>query len=221
VKPRKPLPRRTAYIGRSPIKRGPRRSRFPKLVNEAFREYVREQPCILVGHPWGHNCWGSVQCCHVKARGAGGADVGNCVPMCASAHALQHVFGMKSFQKTFKLDLPVLAAELGDRWRADHAEEQPNVQSPRFGARGRISRLLSKVADTGAAMSLCRNGAIRCDWCGKLSGHTRGITAPGEYLKADGLSVGYIRAANRDEQGNALDDKDICDECNAKRASHE
>jgi hypothetical protein len=56
-------------------------------------------------------------------------------------------------------------------------------------------------------MTLTKNGAVRCDDCGKLSRHPMG-----EYLKPDG-SVGYINSKGQNS------DKDYCDECGFKRFS--
>lgn len=111
----KPLQRGTTQLARTTrmARRNARRKghRFPKLVNEAFREYVRGLPCVLRGHPAGHVCHGLVECCHVKTRGAGGADAANCFPACRAAHFTQHDLGIKSFQRLFGLDLPTIAAE--------------------------------------------------------------------------------------------------------------
>src|SRR5260221_9284965 len=82
---------------------------FPKNVDEAFREWIRAQRCIIWGRRYEsragghvlsppHECHTPVQCCHVKNRGTGGKDRGNCVSMCAWMHDAQHRFGMRSFQ---------------------------------------------------------------------------------------------------------------------------
>lgn len=64
-------------------------------------------------------------------------------------------------------------------------------------------------------MSRTKNGATRCDWCGKL---TR--SKDGEYLKPDGVSAGYIvqpewlRFPGGDPtQPNIPTELDICEEC--------
>ncbi len=91
------------------------KSRFPRRRNKAYREWLYELCCVLAGHPM-HFCWGQTECCHLKSRGAGGDDVGNCWPGCAWAHVVQHDMGIKSFQKKYGIDLTAIAKDLGARW---------------------------------------------------------------------------------------------------------
>ena len=56
--------------------------------------------------------WGYTVCAHVKARGAGGADRGNVVPMCVKHHSEQHEQGIESFQSFYGIDLAAVAAAL-------------------------------------------------------------------------------------------------------------
>jgi hypothetical protein len=115
------LPRRTRMAAKN-AKRGGHR--FPKGVDEAFREYVRGLPCLMRSHaPWWSDLWqcdGPVECAHVKTRGAGGADAGNIVPLCRRHHAMQHAVGIRTFQSDFALDLRAAAARV---W-ADHRGDE-------------------------------------------------------------------------------------------------
>jgi len=82
------------------------RERFSHRRDPAFTGWVRSLPCLLRGE---HVCWGPVQVCHVKSRGAGGVDHGNVVPMCAGAHDEQGR-GIQSFERKHGLDLRLEAA---------------------------------------------------------------------------------------------------------------
>jgi len=102
-------------------KADPSKRRFAANVNEAFREWIREQPCCIPG------ClsrWKNVECAHVKSRGAGGVDEGNAVPMCAGHHRYQHLIGIKAFQERMHVDLAAIAAKLGIQWVADHPQQE-------------------------------------------------------------------------------------------------
>ena len=59
-----------------------------------------------------------IECAHVKSRGAGGDDIGNCVPLCHYHHQQQHTIGIRSFQQRHGLDLYAIAADLGRIYRA-------------------------------------------------------------------------------------------------------
>ena len=118
--PRRPtngLTRRTPMRKRNAKRKG---HRFPKHVNEAYREYIRGLSCEAdeVGFPWWARRGGSVDCdgpihpAHVKSRGAGGPDIGNIVPLCARHHHQQHSVGIKTFQAIYDLDLAKIAAKL-------------------------------------------------------------------------------------------------------------
>jgi hypothetical protein len=111
LRTKKPLRSRAPIRAKNPT----RGHRFPKGVDEAYREWIRGRPCVLFGHPAGHQCLGAVECCHVKTRGAGGHDRGNCYPGCRGAHTLQHTLGIRSFEKLFGIDLAAIASELAAR----------------------------------------------------------------------------------------------------------
>lgn len=95
---------------------------FPKNVDEDYREWIRALPCILSGKMIAHGqhiCWGAVQVCHVKTRGAGGPDRKNCVPMCASAHDQQHVIGIREFEQRWGVSLKTIARQLTEIYEAE------------------------------------------------------------------------------------------------------
>lgn len=129
------LKRRAANGGKPPLKRrtplkAKGGARFPKGVDEDFRAYVREQPCCIGSDSTEGGCywWGALpahrgtylnEACHVKTRGAGGADKGNLVSMCKGHHREQHIVGIESFQRVHGVDLREIAGALWARYERD------------------------------------------------------------------------------------------------------
>ena len=101
--------KRTPLVRRTPLRsRGGHR--FPKQVDEGFRQFVREQPCILHGR---HVCWLPVQACHVIPKSRGVPDAANLFPGCVLVHAVQE--GKTSeFEKMYDIDLKHIAQTLWD-----------------------------------------------------------------------------------------------------------
>jgi hypothetical protein len=126
-KPRKPIPRGAPPVRRKPLKRSTRgiaprkadksKRRFQSLRDEAYQGWVRQHLCVLLSRDL-HRCDGEIQCCHLRSRGAGGADRGNCFPACANAHRQQHLLGIKTFQEIWDLDLKVIAAHIDAQYVA-------------------------------------------------------------------------------------------------------
>lgn len=87
----------------------------------AYREWIQGYACLLRGRDSKIRCplgvFGS-ECAHVKSRGAGGDDIGNCVPLCPDHHQEQHRIGIQSFQKRHGIDLYFIAADLGRIYQA-------------------------------------------------------------------------------------------------------
>ena len=123
VRPSKPRQRKP--LKRTRLKsRGPRTKKsgghaFPKNVDEAYREWIRALPCLLLGRTGHYRCHGPVQVCHVKSRGAGGPDRQNVVPMCAGAHGEQHCYGIRSFEQRYGLNLKATARQLTEVYEAE------------------------------------------------------------------------------------------------------
>ena len=95
--------------------------RFPGLVVEAYREWVRGLPCVLAGRE-GHRCWHPERRCdaaHVATKARGAGDVANLWPACRSAHDEQHRYGIKSFQVRWGLNLREIAGALWLRYEAE------------------------------------------------------------------------------------------------------
>jgi len=91
-----------------------------------YQAWIRSFACLLRGRdpdkyfscPLG--IFGS-QCAHVQSRGAGGDDIGNCVPLCAYHHDAQHTMGIVSFQQHYGIDLHAIARDLGRQYAARKA----------------------------------------------------------------------------------------------------
>ena len=107
------------------------RRRFAHRRDSKYAAWIGTLPCVLSddfgdsGHvmigcergprviwPQVHMCNPPIQVCHVKSRGAGGSDVGNVVPMCVVAHTQQHLWGTKTFQAEWGIDLKATAEAL-------------------------------------------------------------------------------------------------------------
>jgi hypothetical protein len=111
---------------RTPLKRGKSmkrggrikakgKPRFKRGRDPKFLAWIREQPC-----PFGPaEQTTPTEAAHVKSRGAGGADMGNTLPMCRIHHRLQHTVGVRSFEVLLNVDLKNLAAEYARRYLAD------------------------------------------------------------------------------------------------------
>lgn len=123
----------TLKSGKPPKRRTPLRtrgrSRFRGRKNEAFRVWIRGLPCVVQTHRaipiW--FCGGPVECAHVRSKGAGGADEGNCIPCCAQHHRWSrhsmHVAGNKTFEHGLTQPLAEIAQSLAARWRAETGDE--------------------------------------------------------------------------------------------------
>ena len=87
-------------------------SRFPKMVDEDFRSFVRQEPCVIRRH---HICWLPVAACHVIPKSRGVPDRSNLYPGCVLAHAEQEG-KTKAFEEKYNLDLSRIACELWQRY---------------------------------------------------------------------------------------------------------
>jgi hypothetical protein len=97
--------------------------RFPRLRDDKYRAFIREQPC----HLWhGALCFIELPsvAAHVKSRGAGGPDRGNILPLCRAHHQEQHAIGIRSFEARYHVDLAQIAAE----YATDYARDYPTFQ---------------------------------------------------------------------------------------------
>ena len=87
--------------------------RFPKLVVESLREFIRGLPCILATT---EVCRGPIEAAHVRSRGAGGSDFDNLVSLCGWHHQEQHRIGVRSFEYRYRVRLRPLARKLTGAW---------------------------------------------------------------------------------------------------------
>ena len=85
--------------------RGKPRHAISGKPDEAYREWIRSLPCVVSGKR-------GVEACHVRSRGAGGADRGNLVPLTPELHREQHAIGIRSFEAKYGISLRVHAERL-------------------------------------------------------------------------------------------------------------
>lgn len=132
IRRRKPLKRSALKPSRKAPKKNRKpirvkgKRRFPKGENLAWLALVRNLPCIVawqspLSRSYEDRCggWASqMQAAHVQSKGAGGADIGNTVPLCALHHDEQHRIGKQSFEAKYGLDLQAEAKKLAERYEA-------------------------------------------------------------------------------------------------------
>jgi len=99
--------KRGGKIARRTRLRAKGRSRFPKRRDRAYLAWIATLACA-VGGCRNHPC----DPAHVRSRGAGGADVGNTVPLCHPHHEEQHRIGIVSFSDRYRLNLTYRAERL-------------------------------------------------------------------------------------------------------------
>jgi hypothetical protein len=131
---RAPLPRRKGRIK----SRGKPRFKVSGKRDEVFRAWIRDQACCVSKVSTGELAWRTmdedfsgttvrehyafIDAAHVRARGAGGMDHGNLVPLEHRLHMEQHRIGQRSFEGKYGVDLRALAADYESRWRAAQPE---------------------------------------------------------------------------------------------------
>ena len=124
--------KRTKTLKRTPLKRGtkelkarkadPSKRRFAKLRNPEYVAWIRQQICAIPATSTWIPDWSmraAIHVCHVKSRAAGGADIANVVPMCATHHDEQHRIGILSFQRKYGVDLKRIATDLWASWERE------------------------------------------------------------------------------------------------------
>lgn len=125
---RKPLRRRV----RPKIKGGKPRFKVSGQPDEFYRAWIRGRPCCVTGYvtgafrilvepAYGYYC--RIEAAHVRARGAGGADHANLVPLEARLHAELHRIGRKSFERRHHISLTLIATVLWARYLAECGSE--------------------------------------------------------------------------------------------------
>lgn len=126
MKPRKPLKRKSwLRSSRRPIaprRADPTKRAFAKRRVPAFQAFVREHQCVASGRriPGGTlaMCLGHVECAHIKTRGSGGDDLGNCLALCSAHHRTQHAIGWPAFEAKYGIDAKQIATVLTEQWLA-------------------------------------------------------------------------------------------------------
>ena len=75
-----------------------------KAIKE-FHAWIRQQPSCISGKE------DTIEPCHVRTWQASGEHWNNIVPMTAEEHKRQHDSGIKTFQRTYAVDLFTLAEQ--------------------------------------------------------------------------------------------------------------
>jgi len=111
--------KRCSLKGRKPLKRRGK-PRFKKGRDEAFLTWIRLLSCTVGAGDYCGSWPGYrlIEAAHVRSRGAGGADVGNVVPLCTIHHAELHRTGIRSFEEKYGVDLRVEAERLAREYDA-------------------------------------------------------------------------------------------------------
>lgn len=128
LKRKAPLKRSTKPIKRKPVaRRSGKPKRFASLRSPEYCAWIRSLSCVLLWRtdPGRDGCCGRTEAAHVKSRGAGGADVGNVVPLCVRHHREQHAIGIKSFERKYTLSLAEQALGYKDMWHRGNPEVPP------------------------------------------------------------------------------------------------
>lgn len=123
AKPRRKPAKQRKPLTRSPVTRGKKVKRFAARRNDAYREWVKTQPCELLGRtpiaweplPGWNSCllevefsFGAPHRCHigdvidpahVHTRGHGGDDLGNLLAICHTEHVRQHAQGIQTWTR--------------------------------------------------------------------------------------------------------------------------
>ena len=124
-KARQPL-RARKRMKRYNTKRGGHK--FPKLVDEARRAHVRTFPCVACLAS-GDEQFTPTQACHLRSRGAGGADAANLWPGCERHHIEQHVLGVQTFQRRHRLNLARVCERIERAYQAGATPTQEHLET--------------------------------------------------------------------------------------------
>lgn len=114
--------KRQAPLGRSPMKRGRKRSAAEQeriYGPRDFRDWLHQQPCVITGTR------SNIEQVHVIGGGVGRkAGWRFTVPMTDELHRELHQHGVRTFERKWGVNLVCLAGMIQDRWeREQHNPE--------------------------------------------------------------------------------------------------
>lgn len=107
---RSPLKRKKRIRSVNPERRAERRAE----TDGPCADLARSLPCLV----WSNGrslCVGPTEPDHVRARGAGGKDAGNVVPLCSGHHSERHTIGIRTFERRYGIDLEAEARKIAER----------------------------------------------------------------------------------------------------------
>ena len=92
--------------------------KVPQIRRPSHLTWLRGHECAIAGRN-GHACEGRIEAAHVRAGTDGGLGVkpSDCwtLPLCTSAHALQHQIGEAEFERRYGIDMKAIASALWAR----------------------------------------------------------------------------------------------------------
>jgi hypothetical protein len=93
---------------------------FPKskrYKNEAYREYIKQQPCCITGMIMVNEATGKTESDphHTVSKGAGGSDL-SCVPLLHELHVECHNIGQETFQEKYDINFKEIRLKLLEQW---------------------------------------------------------------------------------------------------------
>ena len=85
-----------------------------RYVNEAYREFIKKQPCCITGKI-------NVDPHHTKSVGSGGSDL-TLVPLTHELHQECHYIGQATFQRKYNVNFEFIRLTLLEEWiEGNHA----------------------------------------------------------------------------------------------------
>ena len=88
-----------------------------RYKNEAYKEYIKQQPCCVTGMMIVNQDTGNIESDphHTISKGAGGSDL-SCVPLLHELHQECHSIGQETFQKKYDIDFKEVRLKLLEKW---------------------------------------------------------------------------------------------------------
>lgn len=84
-----------------------------KVRSAKHRAWIRTFACILYNRPEDHECFGPIECCHVKsgngATNRSKASDAKTIPMCRRLHDEQTKMGEAQFERKYAIDMNAYA----------------------------------------------------------------------------------------------------------------
>jgi hypothetical protein len=88
-----------------------------RYKNEAYKEYVKQQPCCVTGMMIVNEATGITESDphHTESKGSGGSDL-SCVPLLHELHQESHSIGQDTFQEKYNVNFKEVRLRLLEKW---------------------------------------------------------------------------------------------------------